>query len=74
MTAKRKSALDMLGIYGKAVVAFVTSLLGAIGSWLIVVGDAPIGRAEWGALVISLAGVIGATVGVAAVTNSDQED
>lgn len=65
--------MTTLGVYAKAVAAFIATSLGAIGSWLLVVGDGPISRAAWGGLIIAIGGVVGTTVGVAVVTNQQDE-
>lgn len=65
--------MTTLGVYAKAVAAFIATSLGAIGSWLLVVGDGPISRAAWGGLILAIGSVLGATAGVAVVTNQDDE-
>lgn len=66
--------MTTLGVYAKAVAAFIASTLGAVGSWFILIGDGPVSRAEWGGLIIAIGGVIGATVGVAVTTNAGTGD
>ena len=64
--------MTTLGKYGKAVTAFIATLLGVGGAWMVTaLADGHVTGVEWGGLVIAVGTVIGATAGVAITANTE---